>query len=109
MDTGGGWADLSDDRKLGGRAGVPVHQSTEHAFAAGIANGRRYPAQPFVYLFPSVRLHLARPCGAGLSGPAMEDRHTLIVDEVLLQVNCHNDPMTCSAPSAIPDNHAVSR
>jgi len=39
----------------------------------------------------------------------MEDRHTLIVDEVLLPVNCHNDPMSCSAPSAIPDNHAVSR
>jgi AraC family transcriptional regulator len=95
MDTGGGGTDFGDDGKLGRGASMPIHETTQHASTAGIANGGSDSAHAFIY---------------GLSATSIEDgRHTLILDEVLLTINWHDSRMNPSAKSGTPDMHVVSR
>ena len=109
MDAGGRGADFSDDGEFGSGASVAIHEAAQHACAAGIADGRRDPAHAFVYRWSGAGFGAIRVAGADLSGRAAENRHTLILNEVLLTINCQNGPMSCLAPSGIPDRHAVSR
>ena len=68
MDAGCRWTHLSDNRKLGARAGMAVHQAAEHPRACRFGNRRGNSGERGVLLFDF-------------------DIHTLIINEVCLFAN----------------------